>query len=123
MAPERRKLLLLAALIVALAAMFALRVRPGTTTATLSTSNTRGRDRTTAAAQVTAPDVHLEALECRAPQTGRNRLKSVRFPTGTACQARPRAATAVAAAPRAARSRSADWNRAYFAEVRRIHRY
>ncbi len=66
MAPERRKLLLLAALIIALAAMFALRVRPGTTTATPSTSNTRGRDR--AAAQVTAPDVHLEALDVEHPK-------------------------------------------------------
>ena len=91
MAPERRKLLLLAGLIVGLVTIFALRVRPGTTTATAPASNTRGR--TAAAAQVvTAPDVHLEALDTAHPKPDgidRNLFRFRTAPPGAPSTATP----------------------------------
>jgi hypothetical protein len=68
MAPDRRNQLVLAALAVVLA-FIVYRIWPATTAATQPSSNGRGTVRSTGSKPaVTAPDVHLEALEADRPK-------------------------------------------------------
>lgn len=70
MASERRRLLLLSLVLIVLAG-FLYRVWPGTAASTPATSNTRGGGRGAAGSPaITAPDVHLDALQAERPKPG-----------------------------------------------------
>ena len=84
MASERRNQLVLAALAIVLA-FFVYRLWPGTAAARQPASNGRGAARSTAARPaVTAPDVHLEALQAERPkpeEAGRDLFRFKSKPT------------------------------------------
>jgi hypothetical protein len=95
MQPERRRLLMLAVLLVILAGAL-YRVWPRSAAPAPATSNARGAARAGQAAEVKAPDVKLEALEAERPKpegTMRNLFRFGRAPA-------PPAETPVAAGPK-----------------------
>jgi hypothetical protein len=91
MAPERRKGLLLAALLLALALVVAYRlILPQTAPADASSSNGRGRGRTAPVEQtVTAPDVRIESLNQEHPRPGESDRNLFRFRAMEAARTTP----------------------------------
>src|SRR5688572_20618443 len=82
MQPDRRRLLMLAVLVVILAGAL-YRAWPRSATPAPATSNARGAARAGQAAEVKAPDVKLEALEAERPKpegTMRNLFRFGRAP-------------------------------------------
>lgn len=95
MQPERRRLLILAVLLVILAGAL-YRVWPRSAAPAPATSNARGAARAGQATEVKAPDVKLEALEAERPKPEGTMRNLFRFGRGPA----PRVEPSVAAAPK-----------------------
>jgi hypothetical protein len=104
MAPEQRKRLLLAALVAALALFAVYQFWPRTASAPARASNVRGQGRQAASqGAVTAPDVHLEALNADRPRPDEATRNLFRFrataPPPSAPRPGPQAARPVQPTP------------------------